>query len=138
MRKILERVAAWWRLSVANRKMAEKTIGGFKFEFRKYDLRIRTLSGNWRLRLLCTEHPFGYLAQSMKAGIDDNLHGYATLMYVCSTQLTKDAKLVRNVEFAVRKYSERIEREAKARGGKVDREKDLEEMSEVLAAEMKS
>lgn len=121
-----------------NRRRAEKTVAGFRFVFRDYDMTLSTLSGNWSMRLLCTEHPFGYLAASLRDGLDENLHGYALLMYALSTQMTRERRLVKDVEGAVRRYAGRIEREGARREKEVDRSDDMMELSQVLGNELKS
>lgn len=138
MKKLFERAATWLRLHVMNVVEERRTIGGFEFVFRRYDLTVRTLSGNFRTRIMCTEHPFAYLAHSLRDGREDNLHGYASLLYIVATQLTQDAPFARAVESGVKRYMERLEREGRKREKNVDRSDDLREMSEVLAAELKS
>lgn len=108
-----KRMWSAFRLWVADRKIAEKEVGGFRYIFRKYSMEVRTLSGNFGVKVMCTEHPCGYLLQSMKQGKDKNLEGYATLMYIIGTNLTRDQNMVSDITQDVKNYFRRLEKKGK-------------------------
>ena len=77
--------------------------------FRRFWLDISTLSGNFKVRFIADEHPYGYLA----AGKDDtNIHGFALTMYEIGKLLTTDQGFVDDVQKAIMKYNKRLEKQA--------------------------
>lgn len=101
-----------FNIALRNRKESEEVINGFRFTFRRFSMEIRSLSDNFRLRVLCTEHSWGYLRESMKQGRKDNLEGYAIIMYSMAVNLTKDQKLVADVTRDIKGFAARLERQA--------------------------
>lgn len=110
--KKLKRVwnLVWFRLN--DRKVRELEIRGFKYVFRKYSMEVRSISRNFSCTVLCSEHPWGYLRVSSEKGKEKNLEGYATLMYILGTSLTRDQKLVDDITRDVKSYYARLERKA--------------------------
>ena len=98
----------WWLFHVRNRKVRIGEKGGFKWVFRRFWLEISTLSGNFKARFTAAEHPYGYLI----AGKDDvNIEGFCQTMYMVGMLLTTDQGFADDVQKAVRKYSQRIEKQ---------------------------
>jgi hypothetical protein len=127
-------VRMWWNLmlfTLTNSKVKEVEVGGFRFVFRKYSMLVRSLSDNWRMRVLCGEHAYGYLLESMRQNRLDNLHGYAVIMYSLAVSLTKDQKLVSDVTRDVKAYAARVDRQAEKEAKRTEKESD----SEILLVE---
>lgn len=102
----------WWVFSVKNRTRKTIVSGGFEFKFKNYDLVIRSISSNFELRIRATEWMFGYLAAAMAQGKEDQLKGYATMMYILSTQLGRDRKFNAEVTKSIEQYMGRLEKVA--------------------------
>lgn len=122
-------VRLWWNLMVltlTNRKIESVEVGGFRFVFRKYSMLVRSLSDNWRMRVLCGEHTYGYLLESLRQKRLDNLHGYAVIMYSLAVSLTKDQKLVSDVTRDIKAYASRVERQAAKEVKRTEKESDDE------------
>lgn len=102
---IKDKFLKWWYFHITNPVVREGEAGGFKWKFRRFWLDISTVSGNWSMRCMAAEHPYGYLV----AGKDDgNIQGYCATMYYLSQVLTTDQKLVNDIEEALRKYEKRL------------------------------
>lgn len=84
--------------------------GGFKWTFRRFRLDISTVSGNFKARFMAAEHPYGYLL----AGKDDtNIEGFCQTIYEVGMLLTTDQGFVNDIQKALKKYSTRLEKQAK-------------------------
>lgn len=84
--------------------------GGFKWCFRRFWLDIETVSGNFKARFIAAEHPYGYLL----AGKDDkNIEGFCQTVYEVGMLLTTDQGFVNDIQKAMKKYSSRLEKQAK-------------------------
>lgn len=122
-------VRMWWNLmlfALTNSKVKEVEVGGFRFVFRKYSMLVRSLSDNWRMRVLCGEHTYGYLLESMRQNRLDNLQGYAVIMYSLAVSLTKDQKLVSDVTRDIKAYAVRVDRQAEKEAKRAEKESDEE------------
>ena len=111
--------------------MKSVEVGGFKWTFRKYSMTVRSLSENWQMRVLCGEHSYGYLLESLSQGKTDNLHGYAIIMYSLAVSLTRDEKLVSDVTRDIKAYAARVDRQAEKEARKSEKVSD----EEILAVE---
>ena len=112
--------------ALTNSKVKEVEVGGFRFVFRKYSMLVRSLSDNWRMRVLCGEHTYGYLLESMRQNRLDNLQGYAVIMYSLAVSLTKDQKLVSDVTRDIKAYAARVDRQAEKEAKRAEKESDEE------------
>lgn len=122
-------VRMWWNLmlfALTNSKVKEVEVGGFRFVFRKYSMLVRSLSDNWRMRVLCGEHTYGYLLESMRQNRLDNLQGFAVIMYSLAVSLTKDQKLVSDVTRDIKAYAARVDRQAEKEAKRAEKESDEE------------
>lgn len=81
---------------------------GFRYRIRRFWLDIETLSGNWKMRVMASEHPFAYLAAGVQQGKEENLFGFAEIMYYLSSTLTRDQTLVNDIQKAMHDYEERL------------------------------
>lgn len=108
LRKISKALKEFWLLRVMNYTQKKLTVGGFEFHFRQYDLTIRSLSGNFTLKVLATEPAFGYLVQALAKDRKDNLHGYAAFMYLISSSLVEDDNFRSDIQSALTAYNARM------------------------------
>lgn len=122
-------------IAVRNRKEDEVEVRGFRFVFRRFSMDVRSLSGNWRMRVLCTEHSWGYLRESLRQGRMDNLEGFAVIMYSLAVSLTKDQKLVSDVTRDIKAYATRMERAAAKEGRMSEEEEAAALLHETMVAE---
>lgn len=109
MKKIWTKIVKWWYFHIANPVVRKGEAGGFRWTFRRFWLDIATVSGNFKIRFIADENPYGYLA----AGKDDtNIHGFALTMYEIGKLLTTDQGFVDDVQKAIVKYRKRLEKQA--------------------------
>lgn len=109
MKKIWTKIVKWWYFHIANPVVRNGEAGGFRWTFRRFWLDITTVSGNFKVRFIADENPYGYLA----AGKDDtNIHGFALTMYEIGKLLTTDQGFVDDVQKAIVKYRKRLEKQA--------------------------
>lgn len=123
---IKDKFLKWWYFHLANPVVREGEAGGFKWCFRRFWLDIWTVSENFRIRFTADKDPFGYLLSSKT---DENIHGFATTMYMVGRLLTTDQGFVNDISKAIRKYDNRL--------SKTELEKDGEEaaLAEVKAVQ---
>lgn len=109
MKKIWTKIVKWWYFHIANPVVRKGEAGGFRWIFRRFWLDITTVSGNFKVRFIADENPYGYLA----VGKDDtNIHGFALTMYEIGKLLTTDQGFVDDVQKAIVKYRKRLEKQA--------------------------
>ena len=111
MKNIKEKIMQWWYFHVQNPvvRKGESKDGAFKWTFRRFDLTIETLSGNFKAKYVADEHPYAYLLQG---ATDENIEGFCQLMYVLGKTLTTDQGLASDVGKAINKYQKRLEKQA--------------------------
>lgn len=102
------KILRFWFFRVRNRRMHHLEQGGFIIDFYMYDMRIRSVSGNFSMKIGASEHPFGYLVQSLAQHKESSIHGYAAYMYMFATELTKDDKLRKDLSDALSAYEKRV------------------------------
>lgn len=117
--------------TLTNRKQESVELGGFIWTFRKYSMEVRSLSENFKMRLLCGEHAYGYLMTALRHDKKENLEGYALIMYTLAVSLTRDQKLVSDVTRDIKMYASRLERQAEKEAKRSKNEDD----NEILVAE---
>lgn len=144
MKKFFDKIRMWLYFHIANPvvRKGESKDGAFRWVFRRFDLTIETLSGNFKARYMADEFPYAYLL----AGKDDeNIIGFSQLMYSLGMLLTRDQGLVDDVAKAINKYQKRLEKRA---AGEVvedeteekialETEKQIQEFKELPAKERK-
>ena len=111
MKNIKQKIMQWWYFHVQNPvvRKGESKDGAFKWTFRRFDLTIETLSGNFKAKYVADEHPYAYLLQG---ATDENIEGFCQLMYVLGKTLTTDQGLASDVGKAINKYQKRLEKQA--------------------------
>ena len=111
MKKIFEKIRAWWYFHVKNPvvRKGESKDGAFRWTFRRFDLTIETLSGNFKAKYIADEHPYAYLLQG---ATDENIEGFCAIMYMLGKTLTTDQGLASDVGKAINKYQKRLEKQA--------------------------
>ena len=112
-KRLWARIVKVWYFVFANPVIAKGGAGGFKWVFRRYYVTLSTVSGNWTMRITAGEHPYGYLLSGAQNGDENNVHGYAATLYSQAMMLTRDQKLVNDVQSAIRRYDKRVEAEGK-------------------------
>jgi hypothetical protein len=108
MKKILAKIQKWWYFTFLNPVEYRFEVGGFKVVFRRFWLEIESMSKNFKVRFLASEHPYGYLFVSCKNGKLDNVHGYCAFIYKLSHCLTTDNKFVEDINRAISNYDKRL------------------------------
>ena len=109
MKKSWTKIVKWWYFHIANPVVRKGEAGGFRWTFRRFWLDITTVSGNFKVRFIADENPYGYLA----VGKDDtNIQGFALTMYEIGKLLTTDQGFVDDVQKAIVKYHKRLEKQA--------------------------
>lgn len=107
--KFWTKIVKFWYFKVKNPKIRVGSHGGFRWVFRRYNLTVETLSGNWKAIWTASEHPFGYLLSSKD---DDNIIGFFQTIYEVGALLTTDQGFVNDIQKALKKYSSRLEKKA--------------------------
>ena len=107
MKKFFTKLRSWWWFTFKNPVVRKGEKGGFKWCFRRLDLTISTLSGNFKARFTADAHPYAYLL----AGEDDtNIHGFCEMLYFVSHTITTDQQLVNEIGDALHAYEKRLEK----------------------------
>lgn len=120
---MFNKIRKWWWFSVNNPTVRKGEKGGFKWKFRRFWLEVSTLSGNWSAKWTAAEHPYGYLLY----GKDDaNIEGFCQTMYEIGMLLTTDQGFVNDIQKAIRKYSTRLEKQAKVEEDEIEEKIALE------------
>lgn len=131
IKKLWGKVVAWFVFSFNNPVLFKQELGGFKVVFRRYWMEIRSLSDNFRLRVMVSEHPYGYLFYSMKKGLMDNIKGFCHYVYALTMSITTDQKLANEIQ---RSLNRSYDRRAKEEMAKTAKERDDETaINEVMA-----
>lgn len=108
MKQILAKIEKWWLLTFRNLIEYKFEFGGFKVVFRRFWMEIESVSENFKVRFLASQHPYGYLFVSAQKGKLDNIHGFCAYIYKLSHTLTTDNKLVEDVNKAMKNYDKRL------------------------------
>lgn len=111
MKKIWTKIQRWYYFHLANPvvREGESKDGAFKWTFRRFDLTVETLSGNFKVWFTAAEHPYGYL---LAGEGDDNIHGFAITLYEIGKLITTDQGLVNDIQKAIQKYEKRLNKQA--------------------------
>ena len=110
MKIIWLKIRKWWLFTMRNPVVRAGKTEAFQWKFRRFDMEVRTFSGNWSAKWTAAEYPYGYLL----AGKDDaNIIGFCQTMFEVGMLLTTDQKFVNDIQKALQKYSARVEKSAK-------------------------
>ena len=121
IKKLWGVIAGWFLFTFRNPVLSKSENGAFKVVFRRYWMEIRSLSDNFRLRVMICEHPYGYLLYGLKQGNEKNLHAYCEYVYAVVMTLTTDQKFANEVQ---RSLGRCYERRANAELKKTVKERD--------------
>ena len=108
MKQILAKIEKWWLFTFRNPIEYKFEFGGFKVVFRRFWMEIESVSENFKVRFLASQHPYGYLFVSAQKGNLNNIHGFCAYIYKLSHTLTTDNKLVEDVNKAMKNYDKRL------------------------------
>lgn len=123
IKKLWGEILGWFLFTFRNPVLLKSENGAFKVVFRRYWMEIRSLSDNFRLRVMICEHPYGYLFYGAKHGNEKNLHAYCEYVYAVVMTLTTDQKFANEVQ---RSLNRCYERRANAELRKTAKERDDE------------
>lgn len=107
--RIWVKILEFWYLTVMNTRQRRIEAGGFVIDFHQYDMRIRSVSGNFSMRIRSGEYSFGYLVSAVAKGKEGNIHGYAAIMYIIATEICRDDKFRKDLQRAIERYEKRLE-----------------------------
>lgn len=109
-----------------------KEVGEWKFTFHYKEgsiertfLSITSTSGIFNCRVGGNTHAYGYLLAAAKQGLENQLAGYATTLYIPAMGITQDQGLCNDVQKAISKWMKRKEAEAKSAAKAVTPEQDM-------------
>lgn len=106
---IKEKILKWFWFTFKNPVVRKGESGGFRWCFRRFDLTIETLSGNFKAKFMADENPYGVLVGCENEEI---LHGYCAILYQVGKLLTTDAGFVSDIQKAMSKYDKRLQKKA--------------------------
>lgn len=104
----MSRFSKFWWFTFRNPVVRKGEKGGFKYKFKRFWLDISTKSGNWKMRVMADEHPYAYLLAGVQQGNENNVFGFAEMLYMQVFTLTRDQGLVNDVQKAIKKYQARL------------------------------
>ena len=125
---MFEKLSKWWWFHMANPIVRKGEAGGFKWTVRRFWLDIETISGNFKVRFTAAEHPYAYL---LAGKTDDNIIGFAQMLYYLGMVITTDQGLVDDISKAVNKYEKRLQKSAKVEENETEEKIALEEVKQV-------
>lgn len=129
-----------WYFRIANPVVRKGEKGGFKWVFRRFDLTIETLSGNFKARFTAGEHPFAAL---LSDDSDKNTPGFAEILYTVGMLLTTEQKFANDIQNAIKRYQDRATKSAKVEEDEIEEkialetEKQIQELVEMPEKERK-
>lgn len=124
----MSKFQTWWWFTFRNPVIRKGESGGFKWCFRRLDLRVETLSGNFKARFTAAEHPYAYLLAGKD---DDNIVGFCQIMYYLGATITTDQGLVDDIRKAFAKYEKRLEKQNPVVEDETEEKIALEEVKQV-------
>lgn len=109
-----------------------KEVGEWKFTFHYKEgsiertfLSITSTSGIYSMHIGGNTHAYGYLLAAAKQGLDNQLAGYITTLFIPAMGITQDQGLCNDVQKAISKWIKRKEAEAKSAAKAVTPEQDM-------------
>lgn len=116
-----------------------KEVGEWKFTFHYKEgsiertfLSITSTSGIMNMRLGGNTHAYGYLLAAAQQGLDNQLVGYATTLFIPAMAMTQDQELTSGVQKAIVEWQKRKEAEGAEKAKAVT---DSEEMASLAFME---
>ena len=139
IKKLWGEILGWFLFTFRNPVLSKSENGSFKVVFRRYWMEIRSLSDNFRLRVMICEHPYGYLLYGLKQGNEKNLHAYCEYVYAVVMTLTTDQKFANEVQRSLgRCYERRANAELKRTAKERDDDTAIAEVMQQAEADRKS
>lgn len=114
MKKIYTKLLTWWWFTFKNPTVYEFEFGGFKVVFKRFFIKIKTISGNLEMKFMASEHPYGYLYAQAASGKVEDIHGFCAYIYKIVSCLTSDQGLANDINKALTKYDKRMAKKAKS------------------------
>lgn len=116
------------RLTFANRKLDRCEVGGFVVVFRRFCMDIKSVSGNFRMRVMSSKYPVLYLYNCFCKGKTEYIHAYCNMIYALQALILSDSVLFCAVTNALEEYYNWVEAIAKkdADGGDDDGDEKLD------------
>lgn len=102
-----KKIQTWFWFTFRNPKVRQGEAGGFKWCFRRLDMTIETLSGNFKARFTAAENPYAYL---LAGKTDENIIGFCQMIYTVGMLLTTDQGFVDDINKAIQKYDKRLQK----------------------------
>ena len=121
IKKLWGEILGWFLFTFRNPVLSKSENGSFKVVFRRYWMEIRSLSDNFRMRVMICEHPYGYLLFGARNGNEKNVHAFCEYVYAVVMTLTTDQKFANEVQ---RSLGRCYERRANAELKKTSKERD--------------
>jgi len=104
-----KKIQTWFWFTFRNPKIRQGEAGGFKWCFRRLDMTIETLSGNFKARFTAAENPYAYLLASDD---DSQVEGFCQILYSVGMLLTTEQEFVDSITKALRDYDKRLNKKA--------------------------
>lgn len=101
------------RLAFINRKLDRFEVGGFVVVFRRFCMDIKSMSGNFRMRVMSSKYPVMYLYNCFCKGKTEDIHAYCSTVYALQALVLSDSVLFGDVTEALAGYYTRVEEGAK-------------------------
>jgi len=124
----MKRLQTWWWFTFKNPVIRKGESGGFKWTFRRLEMEIRTVSGNFKAKFTAAEHPYAYL---LSGKTNDNIVGFCEMLYSIGMLLTTDQGFVNDIAKAVQKYEKRLQKANPVVDDETEEKIALEEVKQV-------
>lgn len=109
-----------------------KEVGEWKFTFHYKEgsiertfLSITSTSGIYSIHIGGNTHAYGYLLAAAKQGLDNQLAGYITTLFIPAMAMTQDQELTSGVQKAIVEWQKRKEAEGAEKAKAVTPEQDM-------------
>ncbi len=99
----------WFLINFRNKTLYRFELGGFKVKFTMWQMKIKSLSDNFKLAILANDHPYAYLLKSAEMGKTENIHGFCVYMYKMCMCLTTEQGLPNEIGKCLTKYDKRMQ-----------------------------
>lgn len=145
MKKIISKLKLNWarlrgkmlmklRLAFVNRRLGGCEVGGFLVVFRRFCMDIKSVSGNFRMRVMGSKYPVLYLYNCFCKGRTEDIHAYCSMVYALQALVLSDSVLFGDVTEALAGYYKRVEEGAKQGDAEWDDGFDLEIVKHILTS----
>lgn len=101
-----EKLKYWFYWLFFNKTIRTHRLKNYIFKWKERYLEIKSKSENVSVRIGSGMHPYFYLLESSRQGLEENLEGYAFLVFSTSLLLTKDDEFVSFVTAGLMKFTD--------------------------------